>query len=943
MLNRRDFLLLVASGVAAETLLPMCEASMRPGLLADARRTSRLPFGAKAFGSGHFGHWIQDEFGLPAYRYTCDQDNDPKARSPVELEFRSPTDQTHQVGNDRIVAAVSNYGYVQVRQDEGAPKFLNDLYPAENRFGAGIGYLTDGKSTLSTYYQGAGTDFERVFGMGYLRKKVSSGSYSADQVIFAPFGDDPVLLSQVKIANHGSEPADLSWTEYWGCEMYQFSFRSYMEGSMKKEKTTASGAQGKPINIAERRREFAHCFRHQFEALTETYGVLETKQFLGRKPEEEQAWAALQEQMAKDPTGDFGSPVKYPSSATRMDDTAPLATFLLSLDGAPDRILTNANAFFGAGRVQLPDGLLKDQATDLSASGPESAFIMEKRLRLQPGETRTLSFLYGYLPKGFAIKNLFDKYRQHPETHLAASSAQWSKEGVHLEVDDEPWVRREVMWHNYYLRSGFTYDDFFQEHIISQGMAYQYVDGFQGASRDPLQHALPLVFGDAELARQVIRYTLKSQLRDGSLPYAIVGHGMPMPGFFLPSDLDLWILWMASEYVLGTRDTSLLQELIPTYPLEVGAKMISVTELLDRSYRHLVSTIGTGKHGLLRGLNDDWNDSIYWRGVPKELSGEIGKDSESMLNAAMAAYVLDHYSRMLRFDGKPAAADDAAKAAEGQRSAVNAQWAGSWFKRLCFGPTLGWLGEDRMWLEPQPWAMLGGAASPEQTRLLVSAIDETLRKPSPIGAKQVSKKVEWPGVIPGGLDNGGVWAALTGTLIWALARTNGAMAWDEWKKNTRANQAEVYPDYWYGIWSGPDVFCSVDSPEHAGQGLNGTGWPVMCIHQHAWPLYSAAKLMGVEFTEYGVDLKPSIPKDVYSFQSRLLGLKKSRRGYEGWYAPQKAGNWKIRLQLGKEAVSFRELFVNGTRSQARPTNDGIIEFEGASSPEQALSWKLRSV
>jgi hypothetical protein len=87
------------------------------------------------------------------------------------------------------------------------------------------------------------------------------------------------------------------------------------------------------------------------------------------------------------------------------------------------------------------------------------------------------------------------------------------------------------------------------------------------------------------------------------------------------------------------------------------------------------------------------------------------------------------------------------------------------------------------------------------------------------------------------------------------------MAWSEWVKNSRANHAEVYSDVWYAIWSNPDVFSSTDSA-HAGQtaydwglvdtsaaaqpsafrGLSWTAWPVMCMHRHAWPLYSAAKL-----------------------------------------------------------------------------------------------------
>ena len=105
----------------------------------------------KEFGSGYFGEWINDKFGLPAYRYTCDQINDPKAITPMNEEWRSNTEHLHQVGNDRLVAVASNYGHIQVRQDEGSPKYLNEFYPEKGHYAGGFGYLTDGYNFLSTY------------------------------------------------------------------------------------------------------------------------------------------------------------------------------------------------------------------------------------------------------------------------------------------------------------------------------------------------------------------------------------------------------------------------------------------------------------------------------------------------------------------------------------------------------------------------------------------------------------------------------------------------------------------------------------------------------------------------------------------------------------------------------------------------------------------------
>ena len=88
-----------------------------------------------AYGSSNFGTWIEDEFGLPAFQYTCNQTTDPRAVTQVQPGVLTPTEHVHQVGNDRITALASNYGHVRVRQDEGCPKFLNDVDPETHQFG----------------------------------------------------------------------------------------------------------------------------------------------------------------------------------------------------------------------------------------------------------------------------------------------------------------------------------------------------------------------------------------------------------------------------------------------------------------------------------------------------------------------------------------------------------------------------------------------------------------------------------------------------------------------------------------------------------------------------------------------------------------------------------------------------------------------------------------
>ena len=643
-----------------------------------------------------------------------------------------------------------------------------------------------------------------------------------------------------------------------------------------------------------------------------------------------------------------------------MEDFNPPPTFLISLDAPADNFATDSSAFFGSGSVEHPSGLATKLNNDATSTGPASALLLERNLKLQPQESRTLFFLYGYKPQGFEINALVAKYSADPAGLWSRSSAAWKTDGVRFSTPAEPWVERETSWHNYYLRSNLTYDSFFRQHILSQGHVYQYIIGFQGAARDPLQHTLPFIFSKPEIARAVIRYTLKEIQSDGSIPYGIVGSGVPMPAIFRPSDQDMWLLWCASEYVLATRDKDFLDEKIPIYPRQVANPGDpTVRGLLQRSYTHLTQDLGVGRHGLMRLSNGDWNDEVVVMRsstASQASSGEVRQQAESVLNAAMASYVLDYYAQMLAFIGETSPANEARAKAKAQREAVRATWQGKWFRRAWLGPQLGWLGEDHVWLEPQPWAIIGGAATPEQRATLITSLNDLVRKPSPIGALVQSQGDPTMNSKVGTMTNGGIWPSINGTLIWALALVDGAQAWDEWKKNSLALHANVYPDIWYGIWSGPDTYNSVlskypgqtmffdhsadEQGAHADSGLNWTDFPVMNMHAHAWPLYSAAKLLGLEFHETGLRFQPTLPLAEYEFSSPLLKFEKSGSSYSGWYAPAFAGHWDLEIKLSaSETAQLRQVKVN-RQTQPLRSAEQAIRFSGESKLDSPLRWEI---
>ncbi len=872
------------------------------------------------YGSGSFGKWFIDEFGLPAYHYTCDQISDERAVSPCNPLWRNNTDHLHQIGNFRLNAVASNYGYVQVRQDEGCVKFLNDYRPEDNCLAGGIGYLTDENETLTTAYSKDNRELVRIFGSGYFKKRITNSKYCVEQVIYAPYGDDPLLISQVTVKNKSGNEVYVNWEELWDCSVYQISFRSVLESILLQD----------IHKIPEIRRNFSKKFKHNFEIIGNGKGILDTSKFSGWTDDEKNAWSNTKAVIEGISSGLFGGKIHSDVPGVSFYDYTPPSVFLVALDGP-------------AAKLEIPDGTYMN---------------LKRNIVLKPGESKTIFNSFGYIPHGSNLSDimeLIDGKFSNPQSVLEETCNSWKGRAAILSVPDEPWVERELRWSNYYLKSNTTYDSFFGEHVQSQGSGYQYLMGIQAAPRDQAQHCLPLIFTEPWLVKENIRYILKESLPDGELPFGITGNGMITPTPIKSSDFQLWIIWLVCEYVLATRDISFLDEELKTYP--VGGKEREpekILSVLERMYKYLFRGTGYGRHGLLRLLKGDWNDLIVQGFVSSDQHDAVEAEAESLLNSAMASYVLRLYSGLYKYLGNVDKADQLAEEAADLRHAVQEQWNGKWFRRAWLPGDGGWVGDNELWLEPQPWAVIGGCAESGHPAVLTENIDKLLREPSPIGSMLIDKPVAPE---PGEMTNGGVWPSINGTLIWALAMVNPQKGWDEWKKNLLSTHAEIYPDIWYGIWSGPDYYNSVLAryPGHtffdksildggpAAPALpNWTDFPVMCMHPHAWTIYSVLKLLGTEFTASGIEFRPAIPKREYSFKSPLLEFNKMPDGYSGCYNPLEEGMWTVSITLPEEEHKIiSKLVINeGTEVEA-VFREGRIVFTGESYHNKPLSWKLK--
>jgi hypothetical protein len=189
---------------------------------------------------GKFGVWSVGEAGLPVFNYTMHQatrDYDAAAiftQRASALPWygvngtgvwpRNESEHLFQFGNDRTVLVASNYGSVQMRQDEGGAKFLQDVHPPSAQYGGGLGYLIDdddGKVVGKTY----GEADVREFGVGYARRAAGEaagvGAKYLEHTVISPYGDDPVAVVEVKVHNLGPSPLSASYYEVWGGSQLQ--------------------------------------------------------------------------------------------------------------------------------------------------------------------------------------------------------------------------------------------------------------------------------------------------------------------------------------------------------------------------------------------------------------------------------------------------------------------------------------------------------------------------------------------------------------------------------------------------------------------------------------------------------------------------------------------------------------------------------------------------
>ncbi|MBE6957882.1 MAG: glycosyl transferase [Ruminococcaceae bacterium] len=479
---------------------------------------------------------------------------------------------------------------------------------------------------------------------------------------------------------------------------------------------------------------------------------------------------------------------------------------------------------------------------------------------------------------------------------LAQIKASWEKHllNCQIETPDADMNKMINIWHAYQCKMTFDWSRFisYYERGIVRGWGF----------RDSMQDVLGVMHALAPLAKERIKTLLGIQRSSGNARSVYYPATKKSEGGDR-SDDHIWSIFSVCTYIRETGDYAFLNEMVPW---EDGGEA-TVVEHLIRGLDFTRKNVGA--HGIPNFLNSDWNDSIC--AINRE-----GK-AESVFvffQAAHAAYELKLLFKQIGDGEKLAWAEDYYAWC---RDMYNSLWDGKWFLRayLSNGEKYGTDEdeENKIFLNPQSWAVLSRLPSPEQGN---SAFDEVYKRlfcefglisHAPASSKYYPEKKSFMDFPRGIKENGGVfchantWAVIAETL---LGRNNEAFeiyrASLPCRRNERAEQTLIEP-YVYGS--------AQLGPAHERFGAGSNSW---LTGTASWMYFTATQyILGFRPDYDGIVIDPCIPDSWDGFK-----MKRNYRGTE------------CTLTVGKRPeanAKVKALLVDGERIEGNFLSAKLLE------------------
>lgn len=392
-------------------------------------------------------------------------------------------------------------------------------------------------------------------------------------------------------------------------------------------------------------------------------------------------------------------------------------TFLLA-DKEPSSWEVNQAAFEGEGGITLPSSIQKEMLSKGDALYEMPVAVLQYKMNLEPGEEMEYRFMFGPAKSEEDISGIRQKYfintneNGHDGFNLAEIEyAKYIAEGrgcIQIKTPDADldnfvnhWLPRQMYYHGKTNRLSTD-----------------------PQTRNYLQDNMGMSYIKPKIARDAFLLALSQQNESGAMPEGIVLYKDAELKYInkVPhTDHSVWLPICLSTYLDETNDYEILDQIVP---FSKGLEMASVWEHINLAMKWLIKD--RDKRGLNYINQGDWCD-------PMNMVGYKGKGVSGWLTTA-SAYAFMIWADICEKSGRLDSSIEFRLVANKTNKVINKYlWDGEWFARgitddnVIFGISKDV--EGRIYLNPQGWALLSGAADKHKQEKIIKAVTEQLETP----------------------------------------------------------------------------------------------------------------------------------------------------------------------------------------------------------------------
>ncbi|KAI0906015.1 Six-hairpin glycosidase-like protein [Ustulina deusta] len=370
------------------------------------------------------------------------------------------------------------------------------------------------------------------------------------------------------------------------------------------------------------------------------------------------------------------------------------------------------NAFEGEGGLHAPSAIVNSEELgrgDARYETPTAA--VQYRLSLAPSSSHTMRFLLGPALDDSEISAMKSRYLSKAGfARCAKEYAEYIAKGAGCLQIATPDAALDNFVNHWLPRQCYYHGDVNRLTTDPQ-------------TRNYLQDNMGMTYIGSGVTRRAFLTALAQQEATGAMPDGILlteGAELKYINQIPHTDHCVWLPVVLEAYLSETADYALLDERVA----DARGEERTVFERIGHAVDWLLSA--RDERGLSYIAQGDWCD-------PMNMVGYKGKGVSGWLTLA-TGFACRLWADVCEQQGRAELATKYRKGAQAVNDAANAHmWHGSWFARgitdddVVFGVASD--REGKIWLNPQTWSILSGAASPQQIRQMLAAVDEHLSTP----------------------------------------------------------------------------------------------------------------------------------------------------------------------------------------------------------------------